>query len=605
MSFDRLVMNLTETPAAIGDLDDLRLLRAFEPVVRFTRGEYFFPVAVQRYVERATLWSDPEDGESVPLARAGSLDLAALAARGATTQGLGESLSGIVTGEAESGAVIIPVKDRPPRLTGGSRLAAVGLLARLVDALNRASLVFRGSVPGGSAARSYLLQRDHLAPDQPTYHGRVVRDGYWIVCQYWLFYTFNNWRSAFGGVNEHEADWEQVTVYLDGSGEVDGDGLPIPRWVVYSAHDETGDDLRRRWDDPDLGVFAARHPVVFAGAGSHSGAYLPGDYLITIPAPTLGGLVRVFRWLGRVITPWSRSVDDGLGIPYVDYARGDGRVCGPGGDPWNAVVIDEDTGWVRDFRGLWGHDTRDRLGGERGPAGPRYERDGTVRKSWADPVGWAGLAKVAPNPAVETALVRARIIELDDHLAAVDTELVTGRRGLATAAAGLAPSSPEVRSLATEEARLLSLSMEATKLRDERVRMVQAQDQPPVQADPHAHLRHRRTPLQPLNGARARVLSGWAVISSPVLLFAVGVVCMPTFGVNSSVTAGLWIVLLLSIEGLLRAKLVSVLTRIAVAAVLLIGLYYLVTDWRIVLAWGFFAAAALLLVVNLRDAWRR
>ena len=185
----------------------------------------------------------------------------------------------------------------------------------MVDALNRVSLVFRGSVPGGSAVRSFLLQRDHLAPDQPTYHGRVVRDGYWIVCQYWLFYSFNNWRSAFGGVNEHEADWEQVTVYLDGSGEVDGDGLPTPRWVVFSAHDETGDDLRRRWDDPDLGVVDGRHPVVFAGAGSHSGAYLPGDYLITIPAPTLGGVIRVFRWLGRVITPWSRTGDGEPGHP--------------------------------------------------------------------------------------------------------------------------------------------------------------------------------------------------------------------------------------------------------------------------------------------------
>jgi hypothetical protein len=70
------------------------------------------------------------------------------------------------------------------------------LLARLVDALNRVSLLFRGSVPGGSAARSFLLQRDHLAPDEPTQFGRVVRDVGWIVCQYWFFYAFNNW--AFG-----------------------------------------------------------------------------------------------------------------------------------------------------------------------------------------------------------------------------------------------------------------------------------------------------------------------------------------------------------------------------------------------------------------------
>ena len=79
-------------------------------------------------------------------------------------------------------------------------------------------------MPGGSAARSFLLQQEHLEPDRPTYYGRVVRDGDWLVCQYWFFYSFNNWRSAFGGVNEHESDWEQVTVFLDGTGELDDGG---------------------------------------------------------------------------------------------------------------------------------------------------------------------------------------------------------------------------------------------------------------------------------------------------------------------------------------------------------------------------------------------
>jgi hypothetical protein len=586
-------------------VDDLTLLRAFEPVVRFTRGEFFFPVSVERYVARATLWGESAVEEPEILASSGSLDLAALAARGKPTEGLGESLSGIMSG-GKPGSAVIPLKDRPPRLKGGSRLAAVGLLARLVDALNRLSLIFRGSVPGGSAARSFLLQRDHLAPEQPAYHARVLRDGGWIVCQYWFFYSFNNWRSAFGGVNEHEADWEQVTIYLDGTGEVDDTGLPIPRWVVFSAHDETGDDLRRRWDDPDLSLVDGRHPVVFAGAGSHSGAYLAGDYLITVPTPTLGGLVRVFRWIGRVVAPWSRSADDeGLGIPYVDYARGDGRVCGPGGDPWHAVLIDEDTGWVRDFRGLWGHDTRDRLGGERGPAGPRYERDGTVRQSWADPIGWAGMAKVAPNPGVEEQLMSARIAEIDEQLTGLDAELATGRLRMATAAAGMAPSSPEVRALAPEEERLLTLRMDATRLRDERARMAASLGRPAVDPGPHAHLRHRRTPLQPLSGRRARALSIWAVISTPVLLYAIGLVFQPQVGASATAIAAFWVVVLLSIEGLVRGRFLAVLLRMLFVAGLLVATYYFITDWRYVFAWGFFGAALLLLVTNLRDAWKR
>jgi len=585
--------------------DDATLLRAFHPVVRFTRGEYFFPVSVEDYVRHAALWAEREDGESELLVAPGELDLESLSARALSTQGIGESLSGIMDGSKHR-AARIPARDRPPRLKGGSRLAAVGLLARLIDALNRLSLVFRGSVPGGSAARSFLLQDQHLSPDRPTSYGRVVRDGQWIVCQYWFFYSFNNWRSAFGGVNEHEADWEQVTIYLDGTGEVGPDGLPAPRWVVFSAHDETGDDLRRRWDDPDLTVVDGHHPVVFAGAGSHSGAYLAGDYLITIPTPTLGGLVRVMRWLGRLIAPWSRTGQGtGLGIPYVDYARGDGRVIGAGGDPWHLEVIYEDTAWVRDYRGLWGHDTGDRLGGERGPAGPRYERDGTVRQSWADPIGWAGMAKVAPNPHVEAELMAARAAELEGRLAELDAEIASGRRALEVGAAGMAPGAPEVRALGDQEEQVLGLRMEQTRLRDELARMRSTAGVPPTPADPHAHLRHRRTPLTSISGRRNRVMSWWSVLSTPVLLYAIGQIILPTVGVSASSTFVFWVVLLLSIEGLVRGKFLAVMLRLLMAALLIVGLYYLVVDWRIVLGWTFVGAALLLLVVNLRDALKR
>ncbi len=590
----------------IGDAEgDLALLRAFEPVVRFTQGEYFFPVSAERYVARAALWADSEDDDPLLEAEPGTLSLDSLAARSQVHQGLGRSLSGVVTGTKPS-RVGLTKAQRPPRLKGGSRLAAVGLLARAVDALNRVSLIFRGSVPGGSAARSFALQQEHLDPEKPTYYGRVVRDGHWIVCQYWFFYAFNNWRSAFGGVNEHEADWEQVTVYVDGTSDVDGDRLHLPRWVAFSAHDETGDDLRRRWDDPDLTVVDGRHPVVFAGAGSHSGTYLHGDYLITISTPTLGGLVKVLRAVGRFIAPWAGADGDGgLGIPYVDYARGDGRAVGPSGDPWHPVLIDDDTAWVRDFRGLWGHDTRDRLGGERGPAGPRYERDGTVRQSWADPVGWAGLAKVAPNPAVEASLIVTRTEQLVARLDRLDDEITQGRRDLETAAAGLAPASPEVRALAEEESRLLRLRMESTQLRDEHARLTASLAAPTAPSAPHAHLEHRRLPLRPVSGLRARLLAGWAVVSTPVILFAAAAVASPQAGVSASSVAGAWLVTLLVLEGILRRRFLAVVARIFFVFALLVGWHYLVLDWRYVLAWTLAAAAALLFVVNIRDAVKR
>ncbi|MDD2859332.1 MAG: hypothetical protein PHU75_11745, partial [Candidatus Nanopelagicales bacterium] len=404
---------MTDTPAAdIGfALDDLRLLRAFEPVVRLTQGEFFMPVGVEAYVRNATLWQQTPGGDPLRLAGPGELDLDSLAQRTQSSDGPGLSLSGVSVSTSWWARFRGSHHAARPPFKPGHRLAEVGLLGRVIDTVSRLSLLMRGAVPGGSAAQSLDLQLEHLHPNRPTYHARVIRDAGYIVCQYWYFYSFNNWRSAFSGVNEHEGDWEQVTVYLDGVGPLDDEGLPVPRWVVFSAHDETGDDLRRRWDDPDLSLVDGRHPVVFAGAGSHSGAYLPGDYLITIEPPAVGGLVPFVRRMSKILTPWTRSAQGaGLGIPYIDYARGDGPACGPGERlPWTAVVIDDDTPWVRDYRGLWGHDTRDRLGGERGPAGPRYERDGSVRQSWADPVGWAGLGKVAPNPADEAALMQARM----------------------------------------------------------------------------------------------------------------------------------------------------------------------------------------------------
>lgn len=586
------------------DAPDVELLRAFEPVTRFTRGEFFYPVSVERYVQRATLYDDSADQPTVAAA-AGSLDLARLGDV-ALVGGAGRlSLSGLGDATGDLRRQVLPRSDRPPRLRGSSRLASVGLSARLVDLGNRLSLLFRGSVPGGSAAQSFILQRDHLEPDQPTYYGRVLREERWVVCQYWFFYAFNNWRSGFGGVNEHEGDWEQVTVFLDGSGPPDADGLPEPRWVVFSAHDETGDDLRRRWDDPDLSL-VGRHPVVFVGAGSHSGAYLAGDYLVTVQAPRWGGVVAVLRSLGRVFVPWSTTARGGFGLPYVDYARGDGRRIGPGADDeWRRVLIDDETGWVVDFSGLWGHDTRDRLGGERGPAGPRYERDGSVRASWADPVGWAGLAKVAPNDAVERAMLQERIARIDQELARVDIELRERADRLGVEAAGTPPGSPARGDIGPQEQQLHELRQASVRLGDEhrRVRRQLAGGVPP--AGPHAHLSRRMTPIEAPRGARGRLLSWWAVLSTPLILWAVGAVVHPTLGVAAVATAIAWVVLLMTIEGIVRGRFVAVLLRLVAAALLVVALWWFVVDWRYVVSTVFFASAVLALGVNLREAWRR
>lgn len=584
--------------------DDLTLLRAHEPVVRLTKGEYFVPVAVDAFVAHASLVRD-EAGTTSVLANPGTLDLDLLAVLGARHDGPGLSLSGIAGPSTWLDRLRQLLPGARPSFHAGSRLAQVGLLGRMVDTLSRISLLLRGSVPGGSAAAAYAAQEAHLHPERPTYYGRVVRGDGWVVCQYWFFYAFNNWRSGFSGVNEHEGDWEQVTVFLDGSGAVEDDGLPPARWVVFSAHDETGDDLRRRWDDPDLERVAGRHPVVHAGAGSHSGAYLPGDYLITVVPPSWGGIIPAVRRAAKLVAPWGRAAQgSGLGIPYIDYARGDGAAIGPGTDrEWHPVVVDDDTPWVRDYRGLWGHDTKDRLGGERGPAGPRYERSATVRASWGDPVGWAALAKVAPGPDAEATLVAERIGDIDGQLAGMESRSDELARDLATRAAGLGPDSPDVRRLRSAEDELTTLRLDAVRLRDERARMERVLHDGLPTPSPHAHLSHRRTPIGASERSRDRLLGAWAVVSTPIVLYLVAGFFKPQM-TDRPLGAVVLLAALLGVEAFTRGYFLAYAVRVAVVIGLVALAVAFAGSWQPVTYWTLVGAAVLILVVNLKDTLR-
>jgi len=590
--------------ATVATTEDLRLLAAFEPVVSLTQGEFFLPVGVEAYVANSALWESLPDGSLVRVSEVGELDLTTLAAHGRAHDGPGQSLSAIQVPHSRRHRLRNWFRTERPRFRAGHRLAEVGLTGRAIDALSRFSLLLRGSVPGGSAVASLAIQQEVLRPEAPAYHARVVRDGGWIVLQYWFFYAFNNWRSGFSGVNEHEADWEQVTIYLDGVSEADADGLPVPRWVVFSAHDEVGDDLRRRWDDPDLGLVDGSHPVVHAGAGSHSGAYLAGDYLITVVPPRLGGVVPAIRRLAQVFTPWARAAQgSGFGIPYIDYARGDGPVCGPGGLPWTRVVIDEGTPWVRDYRGLWGFDSGDRLGGERGPAGPRYERSGVVRASWGDPVGWAGLGKVAPSS--EAALARAdeRIAEIDRSLAALEDGVTDGRADLEARATSMVAGSPELAVLAVEENRLTDDRLAAVALRDERERLVRARTEGLPEVGPHAHLRHRRVPLSDRARGRSRMLSAWSVISTPIVLLLAASLFLPTDFSRPRV-AVLAIVSVLAVEAFARGYFWAFVLRLLVVLVVLDLLLVYWQNWQLLTAGVLIAVALVVLVVNIRDSFR-
>ena len=200
------------------------------------------------------------------------------------------------------------------------------------------------------------------------------------------------------------------------------DGTTRPAWFCAAAHDEKGDDLRRRWDDPRLEAIDG-HPVVYPGAGSHAIYLERGEYIMRLPFPgerNLRGPLDLLRriWRDTLDQPdpgdLSGRVRRAMSVPFVDYARGDGVSVGPGADhDWTPIPISDADPWVDGYRGLWGLDTGDRFAGERAPAGPKYTRTGTVRQAWLDPLGFSGLAKVAP-PSRAAEVLAADLVALEE-----------------------------------------------------------------------------------------------------------------------------------------------------------------------------------------------
>ncbi|MCJ7444255.1 MAG: hypothetical protein MUO26_06965, partial [Methanotrichaceae archaeon] len=407
-------------------MDDLTLLQKFEPVLRFTKGELFFPSAVDGYLERCSLWVRDKYGNEQQLAAEGELSAEKL---GQFRDILPDQVLFLRLVDKPMGVIEYQEwslrADKPSFSTGG-RMARVGLFSRTVDSFVDASFLIRGFVPGGTTAAADVEYKDAMNKDpRYVYYARVLHEAGYIILHYIFFYFMNDYRSTFDGINDHESDWEQIFVYLS------DDENPVPLWVAFSSHDFTGDNLRRRWDDPELHKIGT-HPVSHAGGGSHSNYFLPGDYLLSIEPKFLhiindvASQVRLFwsNTLGQA-TEYSPTVEKETRfvMPYLDYARGDGVSIGPEQEKnWTPIITTESMDWAEDYRGLWGMDTRDRFGGERGPAGPKFNRDGTIRVAWYDPLGWAGLDKVEP-PSRDSSDIERHVTDLQAEHANLENEI--------------------------------------------------------------------------------------------------------------------------------------------------------------------------------------
>jgi hypothetical protein len=395
---------------------DETLIRRFEPIIHFTRGEKFFPADAEAYLRECSLWEQTPRNLPVCLVKKGELTPEHLGGPYATRQPAIHYLKFVeplsVTRLAQHQLQQALKRNDPDDGTfyaGFGRLARVGYLARVLDALFSLVLLMRGRVPGSAgAAAAQKYEQMYADGRRCRYYGRVVRQDQWVVLQYWFFYYFNSWRSGFHGANDHEADWEMASIYLSEQQVLESPDTVVPEWVAYASHDHIGDDLRRHWNDPEL-KREGDHPLIFAGAGSHASYFSSGEYLTELTLAFLAPVLRVAE-TGREF--WSKrfrtgvKVDDQpndswgeiLRIPFIDYARGDGFRLGPGQPlEWDPpVLVSDPPKWMSNYRGLWGLFTGDPFDGEDAPGGAMFNRDGSIRRSWYDPVGWCGLDLLAP-----------------------------------------------------------------------------------------------------------------------------------------------------------------------------------------------------------------
>ncbi len=600
-------------------MTDLELLRQYEPIVCYTNGEMFFPTATDEFVKGASLWINGPNGYVRELVPEGELTPEKLATFDEVPPE--HTLYLRFVEQPLTGAAFINWRRSPAhiRFKAPGRLARVPLWSRIVDALFEITLLLRGRIPGGFTAAAQIKYAEALKRDpRRSYHGRVVRDGDWTVLNYLFFHYMNDWRSSFDGVNDHESDWEQVFIFL----YEHADGTTEPRWVAFASHDFKGDDLRRRWDDPVLKK-EGDHPIVFAGAGSHASYFEQGEYMVgvtpdfAVPLERTLEIARKF-WYERLKQSRDQIQNEEtagtrplFAIPHVDYARGDGLRIGPGQtEEWNPIVISDETAWVDRYRGLWGLDTRDPVGGERAPAGPKYERNGSVRQSWYDPLGWAGLDKVFP-PALLPRELDARLetvsAEIKTHQAEIEQKR-TALRNLALDVEAMQSTAylsgahkKLLKQLEHDEEELQALEEKQNET-VETHKVLEKYRQRIANGDwgsPTAHLRHQVHP-EPPPPAQYRAVEVFAAISGALTL----VILLGLFLINPAHWLWWSVVVILVMGGIeagTRRGLQGYLITVTIFLAFIAGVILIWNFWQLFLLAAMIAVVAYVIVDNLRE----
>ncbi len=556
-------------------IDQNELLARHVPILALDERELFGPTAVDRYVESSVLRDHTGASLSVTVA-----DLDDRVPTGSHLRFISDEDRRLVGRQ--------DLRHTAQRLFAG-RLGRVGLFGRLLDAMFRLSVQLRPTVPKRTTAAAAIKARRFAMHDTSVCYGRVARCGEWIVLHYAWFYVMNDWRSSYRGLNDHEADWEQAWIYCDPA-----DLSPV--WIAATSHEHRGADMRRHVADPEI-TMEDGHPVLYVAAGSHALFFQPGDYVTRIDIPGFRWVQQMRRSILRVVWRKDSVVDEGglgpaLGVPFVDSAPGDGERI----SDWEIRPLAGP--WVESFRGLWGLDTGDPLQGERGPSGPKFDRTGEIRASWADPLGFADLHGSPPPSA---AAARINIDKIDRSLEDLDEQI--RQRGRLLPLAHRTRSPHDMRA---ESETLTELLRQRCELEGLRRRFLDGRI---GEVDIRHHLRRTAVPLESGRGGNW-LLTGWASISIPLLIASFAAVALldtVQLVATTMIVAVAVLVVELLAHGRLRlvAELALVVLAVVAGAVWAFEPVIAVVQPGLVARWltggGLFVAAGGLLLANLRE----
>ena len=356
-------------------------------------------------------------------------------------------------------------------------------------------------------------------------------------------------------------------------------------------------------------------PSSTRGPARSASYFKVGEYQAEAPLPVPARVAALAESAGRF---WRDTLGQGgrgnagRRIPFIDFARGDGRAIGPGQErEWTATPISDATPWVSRYRGMWGLYAQDPIAGENAPAGPMYNRDGSPRPSWFDPLGFAELDQVPP-PTREPAALEAEVAELHGPRRGArrarrrgDGGAAAPRRGPerddgerpprgAARAPGLrvTEQTAVVKGLLRERAETAAL-LDGLARRIERSRTARADG-------PHDHIRH---PMEPVTVERLRFHRAtelWAALSVSALLIALAAFVL-------FAPADVWaavIVLVLAFligESVLRGTFTRVVNRIAVVLALISVVVLLVEFWKVALVALLLGFAVFLIYQRVRE----